>query len=126
MTIIRSQPDLSTARPTRPTGPIPLTRKSGRTGRVGTTVRLTGWANSLRSDTEIEGWTFVPPEAVNVGSLSATGLLAFLYSFPADEPPTLADVVAAGPDGRHAVQTVIRELVEAGFVEPMVEFEQPR
>lgn len=93
------------------------------TGKLGATLRLTPWANSLRydgPDTDPRK-VRIPHELTLCAALSfrARGVGAFLYASPADSPPTVAEVVGTFSEGRDAILTAARELIEAGFVEPL-------
>lgn len=61
------------------------------------------------------------PALVFDGELSfrAIGALCYLYSYPADEPPAISDVVAGAPDGRDSVNSAMLELCNAGWVESL-------
>ena len=120
---VRTEPPWHLVRPAQTSpGPAPVNVRSKRTGRPSRAIRLTQWANSLRSEVEIEGFAFIPPEVTERPSLSyrAIGLLSYLYTFPADQPPTLVDLLHENPkDGRQSVLTAIALLAEHGFVEPL-------
>lgn len=93
------------------------------TGRLGATLRLTPWANSLRyayadADPEV---TYIPHELTDLRGVSfgAVGLGALIYSFPADQPPTISQAVALAAEGRDALLSAASELIAKGFVEPL-------
>jgi hypothetical protein len=62
--------------------------------------------------------TWIPTAAVQDCELSyrASGLLAYLLSFPDDHEHDVPSIVAAGPDGREAVRTTLAELEAAGYL----------
>jgi hypothetical protein len=98
--------------PTRAVNPV--------TGKWGTTLRLTPWGNSLRFDGDAEpGRAYIPSELSDCAALSfrARGIGALLYARPANEPPTVAEIVARVAEGRDAILTAVRELIAEGFVE---------
>lgn len=91
------------------------------TGRLGGTLRLTPWANSLRRNAP-DGATFVPADALlAVPGITARafGLAAVLYRYPADAPPTITEAAAAVAEGRDALLSAAQVLIAAGFVEPV-------
>jgi hypothetical protein len=87
---------------------------------LGGTLRLTPWANSLRfNGVAADDKTYIPLELLEEEALSfrARGIGSYLYMFPHDGPPTVAQVVADAKEGRDAVLSAVRMLVAAGFVE---------
>lgn len=93
------------------------------TGKLGATLRLTPWANSLRYDGDDAdpAKVYIPSDLTQCRSLSfrAMGIGAILYAYPADSPPTVTQVVAETSEGRDAVLTAVRLLIAEGFVEPL-------
>ena len=118
--VVRSPIDWSAAIPAPPVGDIP-TKRADTSGRRATTVRLTDRARALRPDFLIPGSTAVPVEAALDEALPfrARGLLALLYSYPDDQPPTLRELRVDAREGREAIGTAVSALVDRGWVEPL-------
>jgi 5-methylcytosine-specific restriction endonuclease McrA len=80
----------------------------------------------MRTDWVSPTVTGVPDAIVFSDDLSyrAIGLMSYLLTFRADEPPTLRDLVESSVEGRDAIVTALGDLAEAGLVEPL--YQKPR
>lgn len=63
-------------------------------------------------------FTVVPNQILNDGRISfrAKGLLVYILSKPDHWRTTTSHLATIGPDGRQAIQTMMRELEHAGYV----------
>ena len=63
-------------------------------------------------------FTVVPNQILNDGRISfkAKGLLVFILSKPDHWRTTTSHLASIGPDGRQAIQSMMRELEQAGYV----------